>query len=214
MGWDFTLIKVPTDAKTIASYWRILRKDYDCRKKRDYECTYPMLFCFEAIKAAGFKQLITGFAADAHFCFARNTHIKCISGPKSEKPKFVEYRKAYFAEWFKTGPAGLSAHNNPSALYQITQLCKKHKTAHLNPWMARPVFDFFIKHSWQELNQPKQKRHVVEAFQSHINLVGHRPHRGYQTEAKVPFYFEQLLHDPEINFNGRKRIMDVARDWA
>lgn len=214
MGWDFTLVKVPTDVETIAAYWPILRKHFDCRKKRDYECAYPMLFCFEAIKAAGYKQVITGFAADAHFCFARNTHIQCISGPKSEKPKFVEYRKEYFKEWFKTGLDGLNSENNPSAMYQITQICKKHKIQHLNPWMSKPVFDYFIKFSWQELNMPKQKQHVVAAFQEHIDLVGHRPHRGYQTEAKVPAFFEQLLAVESINFNGRKRIMDVARDWS
>lgn len=214
MGWDFTLIKVPTDVKTIAKMWKYMHANLQCAKKRDYECTYPMIYCYEAIRKAGYKYVISGLVADAYFLFNRNTHIQRISGPKSDFIKFEEFRKDYFAEWLKSGAKGLSPENNPSAALQHELLSKLNGLTHVNPWLDKKTYKFFMGKTWQELNIPKQKQDVVAAFADHIERVGHRPHRGYQTEAKVPMYFEQLLADKKINFNGRKRIMDVARDWC
>lgn len=215
MGWDFTLVKVPTSEATIAKAWRILHRSYQCVKKRDYECAYPMLFLYKRIAKAGYNYVLSGLVADAYFCFARNTHIARISGPHSDPKKFDDYRLAYWAPWFKSGLDGLGVNGyNPSGMLQHKLLCERYGLTHVNPWLLKKVHDYFIGKSWLELNKPHQKMPVREAWADHIAVVGHRPHRGYQTEAKVPRYFEQLLSNPEINFNNRKRIMDVARDWS
>lgn len=215
MGWEFTLVKVPTSDSAIVQGWKALHAKYRCIKKRDYECAYPMVYCYKAIKDAGYKYVLSGLVADAYFCFARNTHIAKISGPHSVLEKFDEYRKAYWAPWFKNGKKSLGVDGyNPSGMLQHEMLCDSFGLTHVNPWLMKKVHDYFIGRSWQELNQPKQKMPITEAWADHIAVVGHRPHRGYQTEAGVPAYFERLLDNPEINFNGRKRVMDLARDWS
>lgn len=215
MGWEFTLVKCNTDSDTIAAAWRSMHKTLQCDKKRDYECAYPMVYCYTAIQRAGYKYVLSGLVADAYFCFARNTHIAKISGPHSTLDKFDPYRAEYWAPWFKNGLKGLGVDGyNPSGMLQHRILCERKGLTHVNPWLDVKTYNFFMGRTWQDLNQPRQKRDVVEAWQDHIDLVGHRPHRGYQTEAKIPQYFEQLLDRQDINFKCRKRIMDVARDWT
>lgn len=213
MGWKFTLVKVPTETSSIVRAWKTLNRSYQCRKKRDYECAYPMVYCYKAIRDAGYKYVLSGLVADGYFLFNRNTHIQKISGPKSNPESYNKHRSEYFGPWLKHGKKALNTVYNPSGMLQHELLCETFGLTHVNPWMQNKVFDYFIQYTWQELNMPKQKQHIVEAWSDHIAKVGHRPHRGYQTEAKVPFYFEKLLSVPEINFNNRKRIMDVARDW-
>lgn len=215
MGWEFTLVKVPTSDTAIAKGWKQLHANFRCLKKRDYECAYPMVYCYKAIKDAGLKYVLSGLVADGYFLYNRNTHIQKVSGPHSIAEKYHAYRTEYFRPWIKSGKKSLGVDGyNPSGMLQHELLCDHFGLVHVNPWMQPKVFDYFIKYTWQELNMPKQKMPITTAWADHIAVVGHRPHRGYQTEAGVPAHFERLLDNPEINFNGRKRIMDVARDWS
>lgn len=213
LGWTWTLVKVPTDVNTIAKAWPVLNKKYKCVKKRDYECAYPMLYCYKRIAKDGHKFVLSGLVADAYFCFARSTHVAGISGHKSTLDKFDAYRKQYWKKWFREGASGLDEKYNPSGMLQHNIMCEEFGLTHVNPWLLKETYNFFIGKSWHELNVPKQKMPIRDAWADYIAIVGHRPHRGYQTEAKVPMYFEQLLKNTTINFKGRKRIMDVARDW-
>ncbi|MGL5013305.1 MAG: asparagine synthase C-terminal domain-containing protein [Bacteroidales bacterium] len=215
LGWEFTVVEVPTEIDKIKKAWKTLHAHYQCVKKRDYECAYPMVYCYKAIAEAGYKYVLSGLVADAYFCFARNTHIARISGPHSTLEKFDSYRAEYWAPWFKSGVKGLGVDGyNPSGMLQHELLCEAFDLIHVNPWLDKKTYSYFMGRTWQELNQPRQKRDVVEAWNNHISVVGHRNHRGYQTEAKIPLYFEKLLEDKEINFGQRKRVMDMARDWS
>ena len=213
MDWNFNLVECSTNPDTIAKAWRLMNSKLYCRKKRDYECTYPMLYCYKRIATNKHRFVLSGLVADAYFCFARNTHIAGISGPKSDPKKFREYREQYWRRWFEEGVDGLDEFNNPSSIYQHELLARKYNLITVNPFLDKRVYDYMIQRDWLELNHPHQKMPLREAWSKEIDLLGHRPHRGYQTEAKVPMYFEQLLEDSEINFKNRKRIMDVARDW-
>jgi asparagine synthetase B (glutamine-hydrolysing) len=172
-----------------------------------------MYYCYREIAKDYHKFVLSGLVADAYFCFARNTHIAQISGPKSDPKKFNDYRAAYWAEWFKTGKEGLSTTNNPSGMLQHELLADLYKLTTVNPFLDKRCYNYLMKFDWLTLNSPKQKMPMREAWAPEIELLGHRPHRGYQTEAKVPKYFEQLLEDNTINFANRSRIMDVASDW-
>lgn len=214
MGWNFNLVECPTDAKTLARAWRWMHSNLMCAKKRDYECAYPMIYCYKAIAKNGHNYVLSGLVADAYFCFARNTHIAGISGPNSKPELFREYRENYWRPWLELGKDSLTQSYNPSGMLQHELLAKRLNLVTANPFLDKRVFNYMIRQNWLELNKPKQKQPLLNAWASQINDLGHRPHRGYQTEAKVPLYFEQLLEDKEINFRQRRRIMDVARDWS
>ena len=40
-----------------------------------------------------------------------------------------------------------------------------------------------------------------------------KPHINLHLGANINKLFETLLEDDDINFNNRKRMMDVCRDW-
>ena len=214
LDWPFTLVKVPTSTRALIKAWPILHANYECVKKRDYECAYPMFYCYSAIAKDGFDTVLSGLVADGYFLFNRSTNIAKISGLNSIPEKFHAYRRAYFKPYMKRGNKSLGVNGyNPSGMLQHILMCKQFRLTHINPWMIQPVHDFLITKTWLELNKPKQKMPLLKAWAEEIAVVGHRVHRGYQTEAKVPMYFEKLLEVPEINFKNRKRILDVARDW-
>lgn len=214
LGWEFKLVEVPTDPAIIAKAFKWMHKNAQCEKKRDYECTYPMMYCYRQMHRDGIKISASGLVADAYFVFSRRANVEGYGGPKSDPKVFTEYRRKYWAEWFETGYDGLTPENNPSALLQHKILADKYGIQLVNPFLNKGVHDFLLQFDWLTLNKPKQKMHLQEAFADYVEKVGHRNHRGYQTEAKVPMYFEQLFDNPEINFNNRKRMIDIARDWT
>ena len=67
--------------------------------------------------------------------------------------------------------------------------------------------------SWKELNKPRQKEIIRRDFTELENFGTIKPHQNLHLNAGVDKLFASLLNNPEINFNERKRMMDVCRDW-
>jgi len=68
--------------------------------------------------------------------------------------------------------------------------------------------------SYEELNKPKQKHFIRRDFTELKKFGTIRPHQNLHLNAGVDKLFETLLNNPEINFKGRKRMMDICRDWS
>ena len=74
--------------------------------------------------------------------------------------------------------------------------------------------DFIPKGYWDELNKPKQKQHIRDAFPELDNFGNVNPHLNLQLASGVDKVFETLLNNKKINFRNRKRVMDMCRDWS
>ena len=68
--------------------------------------------------------------------------------------------------------------------------------------------------SYKELNKPKQKYFIRSDFPELKKFGTIKPHQNLHLNAGVDKLFETLLNNTEINFNERKRMMDVCRDWS
>ena len=52
-----------------------------------------------------------------------------------------------------------------------------------------------------------------DAF-NEFKLVGNvKKHLNLQTDCGIISLFETLINNKDINFRGRKRVMDICRDW-
>ena len=67
--------------------------------------------------------------------------------------------------------------------------------------------------SWFELNKPRQKEIIRKDFTNLEKYGKVRQHINLHLGSNINKLFETLLLDADINFNNRKRMMDVCRDW-
>ena len=190
MGWEFDSITVPTDK--LEQDWLTLA-NLGCKKKTHFECVFPFLYVYPHIIE---KYVVTGWGADGYYGISKKAQIHY----KHTKQKLDVFRDKYY---LPENTAGLNKH---------LTLSKKYGKVMLNPFLNKKVKDFFYSKDWYELNKPYQKHHVRDAFEE-FNNIKVKPHLNLQLDSKVDVAFESLLNSKKINFNNRKRVMDMARDW-
>lgn len=193
-GWKSQLIVVPADYASLKKQWINLAENYDCKKKTQYECTYPFLYVYPVVKES---YILSGLGADSSYGLSKNAMIH----HRHSKESFDAFRrKAYEAK--------------PGGYYQQLMLAKQYNKVYHTPYMEESVKEYLMQFTWDEINKPFQKAIVVNDFLDYFDKVGKwRKHTSLQLDAEIDVLFESLLDDPEINFNKRKRIMDIARDW-
>ena len=165
LGIDHHLIDLPIDAQTILSDVRLLISEYGLSGKADIECSWPFLYLTETASRAGCKFLATGMGADGSFGLSKKVMIHY----RDKKSDFDSYRRDYFSRerWPQTDA--------------INKMCKnKGMVGVFEPYKNREVIDLFLEKGWYELNTPRQKNPVREAYKkefkslkigsTHVNL--------------------------------------------
>ena len=193
-GWIHTECIV--DTTHLERDFKNLAVTYECKKKTHFECVFPFLYVYPYVEQ---KAVFTGWGADGYYGVSK----KAMMHYKEPKEKFDEFRKDYH---LPDKTAGLKWHNKIAEFYGKT---------HYYPYMDKPIMDFFYSKDWYELNKPKQKNHVREAYKKQFDKIGRvLPHRNLQLESGVDKVFEELLDNKTINYKNRKRVMDICRDWC
>lgn len=195
MGWNVRTIVVPTD--NVERDFIRLAKEVYCEKKTHFECCFPFLYMYPQIEE---HEVLSGWAADGYYGVSKKANIHY----KHTKEKFDEFRTDYFKQ---NSRAGYLWHKRIAE-----ELYKKRFIA---PYLDPAVSAFFMNKDWYELNQPFQKHHVVEAFPEFKQVGGVKKHINLQLGSGIDKLFErEVLSNPKLNFNNRKRVMDVCRDWS
>lgn len=194
-GWDCKTIVV--SVKSLREDFITLARQYDCKKKTHFECTYPFLYIFPQIEQ---NYVMTGIAADGYYGLSK----KVILNFKEPKELFDSFRTRYFNS------------ANPAGIVQQQQLANENHKTLVHPYLYnQKVKDFFYQYNWNQLNTPQQKNHVRTAFDTEFSrLTKVKEHINLQLCANIDHLFESLLDDKMLNNRGRKRIMDLASDYA
>lgn len=195
MGWDVCTVVVPID--NIERDFIRLAKEVYCEKKTHFECCFPFLYVYPQIKE---HEVLSGWAADGYYGVSKKANIHY----KHTKEKFDEFRKEYFMQ------------NNRAGYVWHKRIAEEiHKKRFIAPYLDPAVASFFMNKDWYELNQPFQKHHVVEAFPEFEQIGGVKKHINLQLGSGIDKLFErEVLSNSRLNFNNRKRVMDVCRDWS
>tara|TARA_R110000765_G_scaffold289948_2_gene385965 strand:- start:334 stop:1125 length:792 start_codon:yes stop_codon:yes gene_type:complete len=192
-GWNHTEIIVPTN--NIKADFLKLTKQYNCFKKTQVECTFPFLYVFPKIKQ---NFIVCGSVVGHLYGLAKS----CMIHWKTPIEKFIEYKDKYYSS------------PNPACVQQLYQLSKEYGKTLIVPFYDQKVFDFFRPLSWNEINKPFPKQHIVHAYTSQFYDTVVRKPANLQLESGIPFYFEQLLKDKDLNTKNRTRVMDLCRDYG
>ena len=194
-GWECNTIIIHTD--NLRDDFIQLAKQYDCKKKTHFECTYPFMYVFPEIEQ---YFVITGIGADGYYGVSK----KAVLHYKEPKELFDSFRRKYFAP------------HNVTGFRQIEQLAEEYDKQLVHPYIYHPeVMDFFFQYDWYELNTPKQKQIVRDAYAYEFSKIGKvKDHINLQLGSNIDHLFETLLSDKLLNNRGRTRIMDLASDYA
>jgi len=191
-NFDFTLVEVPTD--NLENDFKTLANKYKCKKKTQFECTFPFMYMYPQIKE---KYVLSGVAADGHYGVSKRAMMHF----RHTKDKFDKFRKDYFGT------------ENPAGIRQLEILSEEHNKVLSAPYLNQKVFDYFLQFDWEGINKPYEKHLIRKQFTEFDNLKL-KNHLNLQLVAGVDKEFETLLNNNVINFKNRKRVMDICRDWA
>lgn len=190
-GFDFTGVDVSTNS--IIEDFKTLAYTYSCKKKTQFECTFPFMYIFPLIKE---KYVLSGVAADGHYGLSKKAMIHF----RHTKDKFDDFRKDYFSS------------ENPAGIRQLEMLSEEYDKILIAPYLTSEVYDYFNQFTWEEINKPYEK-HLIRSRFSEFEQVKVKKHLNLQLVGGVDKVFETLLESSEINFKNRIRVMDICRDW-
>lgn len=208
MKWEFTPVVVPIE-NLVSDWYRLV--ELGCRKKTHFETVFPFLYVYPEIEET---YVVTGWGADGYFGVSKKAMMRYSSMKKGrnyvayckehnqKRLTFNQFREAYFAEG---QCAGLDWHN---------KLVIEHNKKHITPYLDEKVRDYLMSKTYRELNTPKQKSIVRRDFTEFKKFGRIETHINLHLAAGVDKLFETLLNNDEINKRGRKRMMDVSRDWS
>ena len=188
-NWRFVGITIPKN-RLIEDFHNLVR--LGCKKKTQFECTFPFLYIYPQIKE---NYVLSGWAADGYYGLSKKAMIHY------KGDNFDEFRDNYFKE---ENQAGYIWHN------KVAEMNNKKL---ITPYLTTAVKEFFYRHNHEQLNKPCQKHHVRNGFYEFNEIDKVENHLNLQIGSGVNKLFGTLLNNKEINFKNRSRMLDVYRDW-
>ena len=188
-NWRFIGVTVPTD-RLVEDFHYLVK--LGCRKKTQFECTFPFLYIYPQIKE---NYVLSGWAADGYYGLSKKAMIHY------KGDNFNQFRDDYFK---KENQAGFMWHN------KIAMLNNKKL---VTPYLSESVKKFFYKYNHEQLNKPFQKHHVRNGFYEFNEIGKVDKHLNLQIGSGITKLFGTLLKNKDINFKNRNRMLDVYRDW-
>jgi asparagine synthetase B (glutamine-hydrolysing) len=186
-GFEFRPVILPTDMPSLVRDLMDLA-DLGAKSKTDYECGWPVL---RAIRQVGEPAIITGHGADGHFCISKKGMIHY------KDTRIDEFRQGLFS--------------NPR--YAQQELLRA-ETSRLGkslclPFLSDAMVKEFAGTSWSDVNKPKQKQPILDAFPKEFARVKVRPHVNLQLgDSGIAQHFYKLL-DTDLNTGGFKTPVGV-----
>lgn len=170
-GAEFVPVFLPRDIATLQKDIVLLAK-LGARKKTDFECGWPMLYAYNAVQE---RVVFSGMGADGHFCLSKK-------GLLHYKDRIDVFRKMTFAN---PGYAQQPLHN---------RLARRLNKVAVLPYVTSQMQQVFAGKSWEEVNRPKQKQPILDAFPAQFRRMKVLPHTNLQLgDSGIASHFMTLL---------------------
>jgi DNA-cytosine methyltransferase len=211
-GWHLTIITVPT--ADVAHDFIRLAVEHRCRKKTQFENTFPLLYVLPRIAEA---EVWTGWNADDHYGNSKNCALRQRRmareglSPAERKEAFDAERRAYFDRELtdpKSGDTWWYAH----------RLAAQHGKRLLDPYLDSAIREYFLRFDHAQLS-PLGKPLVRQALADELRdlpkgslTIGIQ----LQTGGSVDSLFATLLQDGVINRFDQKytTVSALCQRWG
>lgn len=175
---DFVPVFLPTSHEILIHDIHYMIFTLGLRKKTAIECTWPMMY---AIRATSENQIVTGSCADGHFVVSK----KGMMHFRSSVELMDQFRESLFS--------------NPDYA-QVSTLSSFASTLNkrmIVPYRDKRICDIFKGTSWDEINYPKQKQPIYDAFKPLFMRGRFKNHMNLQLgDSGIADHFASLLSHP------------------
>lgn len=155
-------------------------------KKTDYECFWPMLYVYKQVDES---TILTGLGADGHFCISKKGMIHF-------KNNIDEFRKKVFGN------------TNYCQMHLHRHFCENKKI--INPFLSLEMIYEFDGTKWDDINTPKQKQTIIDAYKKEFEGVKLFKHTNYHLgDSGISNHFKKLLSIPEFSNRGFKSTISI-----
>jgi len=188
------VIEIKKDTSQLKQDVKYIIEKLNIDRKTNVQCAHPFLKVAPYVKE---KYVVSGLFADDIYGTSKSMIIK---GSKDHS-EFNEMRE-------KKVKDPLS-----SAYLPIKVLLEKYYGKQfLCPYRDECIVDFFMRHSWAELNKPKQKQIAIDSYNDEFSKQKiYRRNSNLQVESKIREWHDTLV-ETDLNFKGRKRPDEIYKD--
>lgn len=210
MGWPLSIISVPTC--DISNDFIRLAVKHNCSRKVQFECSYPLMYAFPAIKEA---EIFGGFNADDHYGNTREVIFEYDRLKKASRG--IEARQAWFDAHRRTQLSRVRDHASGDTWGFAQRLALLSRKRFCDPYLDDRVENFFLQFTCEDLVDPK-KPIIREAMADQIVCLQGAINSGLklQKSTGVSDLFETLLVDPRINRFDRsyRTVSSLCQRWG
>ena len=170
-GCGFVPVFLPSDVAQLQSDLIFLR-DIGAYKKTDYECGWPMIHAYAQVQE---RVVFSGMGADGHFCISKK-------GMLHWRDKIDAFRTALYT----------SRSYAQKPIHE--RLASINGKATVMPYLTKEMQSEFLGTSWDQVNKPKQKQPILNAFPRQFAKMKVLPHTNLQLgDSKIAEHFKKLL---------------------
>lgn len=194
-GWECEAIEISVDDTTLKRDFLTLIRKFGCDSKIRIETSFPFLHVVPKISET---IILSGVGADEYFGISKEEMIHY----RFPRETFDAYRRQSLGSGTSTGllPGGKA-------------ICESLGKVWAAPYLVPEVSEHFLRYGWEELNKPKFKQPIIDAFPEQFARYGYQKRRNLQTESGTSSEFERLLRT-SLNVKKRTRILDLVKDYA
>lgn len=192
-GVKFVPVPLPSDLGTVKKDCLYLINEVGCRLKTDVECAFPIRHTLPLVKE---KVLTSGLGDDNFFGLSK----KALFNYKHSVPLLDEYRKEAYVKY-------------DVQLNFFKAMGEAEGVAVHSPYQSKDMLKVFLGKSWEELNKPKIKQIILDAFPEEFEDL-RTYHANYQKgDSGISDNFLQLL-DSDWNLRNYKRTDGIFNSIA
>ena len=170
-GAEFIPVFLPRNISVLQAELVALAR-LGAKKKTDFECGWPMLHAYANVKE---RVVFSGMGADGHFCLSKK-------GMLHYKDRIDTFRQMTFS--------------NPGYAQQPLHraLATRHGKEAVLPYVSKEMQSVFAGLSWEQVNKPRQKQTILDAFPEQYRRIKVLPHTNLQLgDSGIADHFRKLL---------------------
>lgn len=176
----FTPVLLPVSPEHLKKYMNYAVR-IGCRSKTDFECSWPMIFAMRRMAKDGIKHVLSATAADSHFALSKKANMHY-------KDKVDLYRTLVFAK------------RNTGQKLILRREATKLGLTYMTPYDTTRMCSELYGNTWDELNKPRQKQPIRDAFPEYFEKISVTNHTNLQLgDSGIAEHFKLLLEDEEWN---------------
>jgi len=181
-GIEFVPVFLPRDLDVLKRDMLEIAHSGVAKKKTDFECSWPMLYAYPAVRE---HVLVAGMGDDCHFCLSKKGLIHY-----AHTGRIDEFRQKLYAN---EGYAQRPMHELLARRYGLDLFL---------PYLSPAMKSIFLGTTWEDVNKPKQKQPILDAFPEGFRRVRPYPHINLQLgDSGIAEHCARLL---ETDWNKRK----------